>query len=128
MSQWRGKGGKGRGRGEGREPREEHGAPPRQSRASAPSAPVERGKGGLEKALREMEGSGDEDYVELAKSMHALLRLEAISHEALMKRVGELEGALATANEELSRLRAWNERLNKQLERGEQRVAGLEQK
>lgn len=75
--------GKGRGRADGRE---EHMAG-RSGRPPLPPAPESR-KPELRDVIREVESRGDDDFVELAKSFHALLRLEAVSHDALVKRVG----------------------------------------
>lgn len=61
--------------------------------------------------------ASSEDFLELARSMHALLRAETVSHDALSKRVGELEGALAAATEEILDLRQRNSRLSNQLSR-----------
>lgn len=96
-----------------------------------PLAPAhESRKPELRDVIREVESRGDNDFVELAKSFHALLRLEAVSHDALVKRVScprpptlpvwdhgaccsqveELEGALSSANDEMQHLRQRNER------------------
>ena len=80
-----------------------------------------------------MELHGGEDFLELARSIHTLLRTETASHDALARRVccanippvpspspllstrcslqvSELEGALSATTKELSDLRQRNDR------------------
>jgi hypothetical protein len=54
-------------------------------------------------------------YLELAKQLAELARTEAASHDALAKRITELEAALTTARKEMADVRVRNEKLEKQL-------------
>ena len=84
----KGRGGKGGKDGRGRpEPREEPADLPPSTAPARTTADGGSGKDGLEEAVQRMEISGGEDFVELAKSMHALLKAETASHEALSRRV-----------------------------------------
>lgn len=79
----RGKGGGGKGK--GREHHDDNSAYIH-NREHSTSA-LDRKLGNIEDVVNEVELSGDEDFVALAKSIHALLRNEAVSHDALFKRV-----------------------------------------
>ena len=51
----------------------------------------------------------------LAKELAELSRVEAASHEALAKRITDLEDTLAASRKELADVRVRNEKLEKQL-------------
>lgn len=67
---------------------------------------------------------GKDDFLELAKSISSLMHAEQASHEALARRVRDLEGALILARKEVNDLRVRNERLTKRLSRSEARANG----
>lgn len=67
------------------------------------------------KGSSSMAESEQEQFVALAKQLTELSRLEVASHEALTKRVSELETALAASRKDLADVRVRNETLTKQL-------------
>lgn len=64
-----------------------------------------------------------DSFLELSKQLAQLSRAEVASHEALTKRIVDLETMLATARKELADVRVRNERLAGQLKVAQQAAA-----
>ena len=118
-----GKGGGGRGRGGGRKGGREESTEPSAPSTTPPSQPPsQRGaKGAQSEAGAALAASSSvpeaerDGFLELAKQLADLARLETQSHDALAKRITDLESALQGARKELADVRIRNERLEKQL-------------
>ena len=67
-----------------------------------------------------MTESEQDSFLDLAKQLAELARLETQSHEALARRVTELEAALVSSRKELADVRVRNEKLATQLKAAEQ--------
>jgi len=63
-----------------------------------------------------MAESEQDQFLALAKQLAELSRLEVASHDALTKRVADLEANLASSRKELAEVRVRNEALTKQLQ------------
>ena len=71
---------------------------------------------GSSSTAESMAESEQDQFLALAKQLAELSRLEVASHDALTKRVADLEANLASSRKELAEVRVRNEALTKQLQ------------
>ena len=71
---------------------------------------------GSSSTAESMAESEQDQFLALAKQLAELSRLEVASHDALTKRVADLEANLASSRKELAEVRVRNEVLTKQLQ------------
>ena len=116
-----GKGGKGKGGGGNKPDADDDSFDGEASAAPVSSKPPAPGKGSGGRASQATNGSSSmteteqDQFLVLAKQLAELSRAEVASHEALTKRVTELETALTESRKELADVRVRNEKLSSQL-------------